>query len=307
MATEKLSRPSKNYPTIPYTETLMVVAGVVVLIAWAFLLSTGSNQFSFIAGKSGAALSSLDPVSSALGFMLLGLGFVELGVVVWTVQLAWILPNDHDESGVSPFLCGYCLLGQFLLMFPPLIMLAVVVVPIGLFTLACIGWYFQKFTGLKLSLRGDDQYQNPITMWDLLMMPIYLICFAAIPLGALTFFSYEVRGMFVITVTIGMLLAALVPVLLCYSFLYLYRLKNSIRRMIGVAVVVVICLIVWLEGMLTQGASGVTLAIAFGLAMITAGMRLGFHPWMNEGIQVVIARPYFATKTQASIGFDEVL
>jgi len=73
---------------------------------------------------------SFAPLSTAVGFAIVGLGLLEFGVVVLNVQLAWILPEEHDDSGVAPFLCGYCLLAQSLLMFPPSIIVSIVLVPL---------------------------------------------------------------------------------------------------------------------------------------------------------------------------------
>ena len=88
----------REFPTTKYTETLLLIAGVVVLFFWTFL--------GFVGMFPGLDLGSLSAVSSAVGFAIAGLGFLEFGVVVLNVQLAWILPNDHEESGVAPFLCG---------------------------------------------------------------------------------------------------------------------------------------------------------------------------------------------------------
>jgi len=92
-----------------------------------------------------------------------GLAVLENGIVVLNVQLAWLLPDDHDESGLAPFLCGHCLLAQSLLMFPPTIFFSIVLVPLLLVRIAGVDWYFQKFTSFRLTQPGRDEYQRPLS------------------------------------------------------------------------------------------------------------------------------------------------
>ncbi len=290
-----------------YTATLVWIAGAVVLSTWAFLVFVGLFP--------GSALGTLQPISSAVGFAVIGLGLVEFGVVVLNVQLIWLLPDDHDESGAAPFLCGYCLLGQGLLMFPPLIILAIVLVPLVLISIAGVGWYFQKFTSLKLGKLDRVEHQDPMSIRALLWMPVFLLVLGLIPLGLAMFFGPYVfdfalsnsdrLGIVLICSAMGMMSVSLLPLIACYGFLFFSQCTRAIQVAAVATVIVCFCLSVLVESLASNHTSAIMPLVWLASFMFVIGVWAGLKPWQKEGLHVVFAKPRVSSGSIAGVTFDE--
>ncbi len=307
MANDAITISTNEYPRTRYTQPLIWIAGSVVLFFWSFLILVGvfPNQ----------ATTSLAPVSSVLGFIIAGLAILEFGIVVLNVQLAWLLPVDHDESGVAPFLCGYCLLAQSLLMFPPLVMVSVVVVPLVLISLASVGWYFQKFTSIKLVKPGRDELQRPLSLRSLLWMPASLLGLGLIPIALSLFcgpYLFELAithwkhlGFVVICSATGMMSVSFVPLSLCYAFLYLDRCSQSVKIVTLATVSLCFGLGISIEAILSGFGSAIVPLALIAVVMFVAGVWSGLKPWQLDGLQVVIAKPIYGTGVP-DVKFDEI-
>ncbi len=297
-----------GYPKSKYSEVLLLIAGSEVLFAWTFLVLVGLFP--------GNAFSSLAPVSAVVGFIIAGLGILEYGVIVVNVQLAWILPDDHDESGVAPFLCGYCLLGQVLLMFPPLIIVAIVAVPLVLISVACVGWYFQKFTSLKLSKPDRLSYQHPLSLKALLWMPVCVLGMGVIPLLLPLFFGpyfFELAithgkhlGVIVICSSIGMISFSFLPLLACYGFLYLSRCARSMQILAIAVVILSLFTAISIEAIASNFTSAIMPLVSLAIVMFVSGLWVGLNPWRRDGLHVVIAKPMSKSPTISEVRFDDV-
>ncbi len=298
----------RDYPKTKYIETLFLIAGIEVLFSWTFLVLAGLLP--------SRAISSIAPASTAVGFAILGLGMLEYGVVVLNVQLAWLLPDDHDESGVAPFLCGYCLLAQVLLMFPPLIIVAIVVVPLLLISIAVVGWYFQKFTSLRLAKAGQVVFQYPLSMRSLLWMPVWLIGLGAIPLILFLFcgpnlFELAVAkgryfGVAVICSAMGMVAVSFLPLLICYSFLFISQSTRSFQIVSTTGAVLSLGLAIAIEALASNFTSAIMPLVSLAIAMFVAGLWMGLMPWRKDGLQVVFAKPSSEGFATVDVKFDDL-
>lgn len=306
---EKLVEAGINdHPKARYTETLLLIAGAEVLFTWTFLVLVGLFP--------GSSFGSLQPISSIVGFAIVGLGILEFGVVVFNVQLIWLLPEDHDESVVAPFLCCYCLLGQVLLMFPPLIIFAIVLVPLVLISIASVGWYFQKFTSLKLAKPDRLAQQTPLSMRAILWMPVFLLVLGAMPIAIAMFFGpyvfeFAVRhtdhiGIVLICSAIGMTSVSLVPLMACYGFLFLSRRGSIFQFTVAATVVLSLSLAILIEAIACNYTSAVMPLVSLAIFMFVVGVWAGFKPWQNEGLQVVIAKPAISANALTEVKFDEL-
>lgn len=307
MAKDAITNSNNEYPRTRYTQPLLWIAGAVVLFFWSFLILVGvfPNQ----------ATTSLAPVSSVLGFIIAGLAILEFGIVVLNVQLAWLLPVDHDESGVSPFLCGYCLLAQSLLMFPPLVVVSVVVVPLVLISLASVGWYFQKFTSLKLVRPGRDELQSPLSLRSLLWMPASLLGLGLIPIALsllcgpflfeLAMTNWKHLGFVVICSATGMMSVSFLPLALCYAILYLDRCSRSVKILTVATVTLCFGLGIFIEAILSGFGSAIVPLALIAVVMFVAGVWSGLKPWQLDGLRVVIAKPIYRTDV-LGVKFDDV-
>jgi hypothetical protein len=307
MATDAITNSTHEYPSTRYTHTLLWIAGTEVLFFWSFLILLGvfPNQ----------ATTSLAPVSSVFGFIIVGLGILEFGVVVLNVQLAWLLPGDHNESGIAPFLCGYCLLAQSLLMFPPLVMVSVVVIPLVLISLAFVGWYFQKFTSLKLVRPGSDVMQSPLSLRSLLWMPASFLVLGLIPIALSLFcgpYLFELAitnwkhlGFVLMCSAMGMMSVSFLPLALCYSILYLDRCSRSVKRITLATVALCFVLAISIEAILSGFGSAIVPLALIAVVMFVAGVWSGLKPWQQVGLQVGIAKPIYRVNTP-DVKFDEI-
>jgi len=306
-ATENAFLNRRDYPKTKYTETLFLIAGIEVLFSWTFLVLVGLLP--------SRTISSLAPASTAVGFAILGLGILEYGVVVLNVQLAWILPDDHDESGVAPFLCGYCLLAQILLMFPPLIIVAIVVVPLLLISIAVVGWYFQKFTSLRLSTAGQEVFQYPLSMKSLLWMPVWLLGLGLIPpmlflfcgpnLFELAVTNGRYLGVAVICSAMGMVAVSFLPLLVCYSFLFISQSTRSFQIVSTAVAVLSLGLAMAIEALASNFTSAIMPLVSLAIAMFVAGLWMGLLPWRKDGLQIVFAKPSHGFAV-VEVKFDDV-
>ena len=307
MATDAIRNSANEYPRTRYTHPLLWIAGTEILFVWSFLILLGlfPNQ----------ATTSLAPVSSVFGFVIVGLGILEFGVVVINVQLAWLLPVDHDEAGVAPFLCGYSLLAQSLLMFPPLVMVSVVVVPLVLISLAYVGWYFQKFTSLKLVKPGSNAMQNPLSLRSLLWMPASLLGLGLIPIALSLFcgpYLFELAitnwkhvGFVVICSSMGMMSVSFLPLALCYSFLYLDRCSRSVKKLTLATLALCFGLAIAIEAILSGFGTAIVPIALIAVVMFVAGVWSGLRPWQQDGLQVDFAKPSYGT-TLPDVKFDDL-
>jgi len=287
-----------NRQRVSYIETLMLIAGIEVVLTWTMMISFG---------LSGAPGGTIDPITSILAFAIAGLGLLEFGVVVWNVQLTWLLPQDHDQAGESPFLCGYCLLGQLLLMFPPSILVALVCVPVLLFCVSTIGWYVQKFTSLRLAYSSQEEFQKPLGLRELLMMPVYSIGLGLFPVPLTMIFRERQPGLFFLTYIFALLATAFVPVILCYAFLYLCRYSWKVYFAVVFGLVSLCLSAVTSEMVLNNGKSSIALIVSAGVLMFVAGLWIGYRQWLESGMRVVIAKPLLAQVEIRSPAFDELL
>jgi hypothetical protein len=307
MATDAIIGNTNEYPRTRYTQTLLWIVGTEVLLFWSFLTLVGFFPT--------AAVTWLAPIASVLGFIIFGLGILEFGIVVLTVQLAWLLPDDHDESGVAPFLCGYCLLAQSLLMFPPLVVVAVVVVPLVLISLAAVGWYFQKFTSIKLAANGRVAHQSPLSLRDLLWMPVSLLGLGMIPI-LLSFvcgpFYFELAitnwkhlGFVVMCSAIGMMSVSFLPLSICYTFLYLDKCNRHVKILTTVFVVFCFGFGIAIEAIFSDFGSAIVPLALIVVVMFVAGVWSGLKPWRLDGLGVVIAKPVCTTSV-LDVKFDDI-
>ena len=308
MATDSVGDNPGGYPKSKYTEVLILIAGSEVVFAWTFLVLVGLFP--------GNSFRSLAPVSVVVGFIIAGLGILEYGVIVVNVQLAWILPEDHDESGVAPFLCGYCLLGQVLLMFPPLIVFAIVAVPLVLFSVAGVGWYFQKFTCLKLSKPDRHPYQHPLTLRALLWMPVCVLGMGVIPLLLPLFFGpyfFELAiangkhlGVIIICSSIAMVSFSFLPLMACYGFLFLSRCNRSSQILATAVVILSLSLAISIEAVASNFTSAIMQLVSLAILMFVSGLWVGLNPWRKDGLRVVIAKPMSNAPAIHNVRFDEL-
>lgn len=307
MANSAFGSNSRHYPRSKYTETLLLIAGLEVLFTWTFLFLIGLFP--------GRAFGTLEPISSAVGFAIVGFGILEFGVIVLNVQLIWLLPEDHDESGVAPFLCGYCLLGQVLLMFPPLIILAIVLVPLVLISVAGVGWYFQKFTSLKLAKPNRDERQKPLSMQALLWMPVCLLGLGILPIVVTMFcgpyfFEFALNhtehlGIVLICSAMGMISVSLLPLFGCYGFLYLSQCSQSFRLTATAVLVFGLLLTMAIEALASNYTSSIMPLVSLAIFMFVGGLWVGLRPWQNDGLQVVFAKPIRRTE-MSEVRFEDL-
>jgi hypothetical protein len=307
MATDAITSDTNDYPRTQYTQTLLWIGAAEVVFFWGFLVLVGLFPRQ--------AITSFAPISSIFGFIIVGLAILEFGVVVLNVQLAWLLPDDHDESGVAPFLCGYCLLAQSLLMFPPLVMVAVVVVPLLLISLASVGWYFQKFTSLKLAKHGSVAMQSPLSLRALLWMPICLLGLGIIPIMLSLFcgpYYFELAitnwkhlGFVVICSAMGMMSVSFLPLAICYAFLYLDRCSRSAKILTTAIVILIFGSGIAIEATLSNFSSPIMPLALIAVVMFVAGVWSGLKPWQLDGLRVVIAKPIYRPDV-ADVKFDDL-
>jgi hypothetical protein len=309
MAIDSASYELIPYPKTEYIHTLLIVGVVEIALSWLFLALSGLVP--------NAYASMLQPITAILGFVLIGVGVIEFGVVVVTVQLAWILPDDHDESGVSPFLCGYCLLGQSLLMFPPTIMIAIFLVPLLTISLSWVGWYFQKFTSLKLSTRQRPATQKPLSMSSLLWMPAALLGLGAMPLLPLLFLgptifdlamtNQQYIGFVVICSSIAMASIAIGPLTVCYGYLFLNQCSRGTRSIVIVAIAMTLVMAFAVEFLASDYTSAVVPYVAIAMVLFAGGVWAGLRPWELAGLHVVIAKPLMRAEAIEDIPFDQIV
>lgn len=308
MTTDAVGYNRREYPETKYTETLILIAAAEVLFSWVFLILIGLFP--------GSAIGSFASASTAVGFAIAGLGILEFGVVVLNVQLAWILPDDHQESGVAPFLCGYCLLGQVLLMFPPLIIVAIVIVPLLLISIACVGWYFQKFTSLRLSKAGSDAHQTPLSLKALLLMPVCVLSLGLLPLAIVFFCGYgyidlaiinaKYTGVVIICSSIVMVTVSFLPLVVCYAFLFWSQCNRFFQTLLAMIVIFCVAFAIAIEAFTSNFRSGIMPLLAIALFMFVFGLWLGLSPWHNGGLRVVFARPSVTCRKDIEVKFDEL-
>jgi hypothetical protein len=284
-------RHSENQGPVPL---LVYTAGVQVVVAWLCLL--------------GAYLSNGD--GEIVRFLAIVVGCFtafELGIGVFVTQLIWLLSDDEAEARSMPFIVGYVLISQSLLLLPVSIIVTIWMIPLIIAAVVWIGWYFQRFTCFRLAATEVSIHQGPLSLISVILLPMWgLVSGLLIAAPFLMFGMFaEEPGPFIIYCSVGLFLGTLIPVSVAYCVLANLR-SGKIFRCATFA------------GLLFLGTLGTSIELYFtgwafwsvvsmaAIAFFVAGEWIAFQSYRARGIRVLRVSPTISLTHSRAVKFEDV-
>ena len=294
-----MTNPDSFEPTFRYSESqgpvplLVYSAGIQVVVAWLCLL--------------GAYLSNGD--SDMVRFLAIVVGCFstfELGIVVFVTQLIWLLSDDEAEARSMPFIVGYVLISQSLLLLPVSIIVTIWMIPLIIATVVWIGWYFQRFTCFRLALTESSIHQGPLSLISILLLPMWgLVSGLLIASPFLMFGITKEPGTFIIYCSIGVFLGALIPVGIAYGVLANLR-KGKLCKWATIATLLFSgSLGTSLELYFTGWAFWTVVSIA-AIGFFVTGQWIAFQSYRIRGMRVLRVSPTISPINSLAVKFEDV-
>jgi hypothetical protein len=284
-------RQSESQGPVPL---LVYTAGVQVVVAWLCLL--------------GAYLSNGD--GDIVRFLAIVVGCFtafEFGIVVFVTQLIWLLTDDEAEARSMPFIVGYVLISQSLLLLPVSIIITIWMIPLIIAAVVWIGWYFQRFTCFRLASTEVFIHQGPLSLISVLLLPMWgLVSGLLIATPFLMFGMFaEEPAPFIIYCSIGLFLGTMIPVAVAYCVLANLR-SGKIFRCATIAVLLFLgTLGVSMELYFTGWAFWSVVSMA-AIAFFVAGEWIAFQSYRTRGMRVLRVAPTICITPSLSVKFEDV-
>ncbi|MCE3018329.1 MAG: hypothetical protein LW870_20940 [Pirellula sp.] len=284
-------RHSENQGPVPL---LVYTAGIQVVVAWLCLL--------------GAYLSNGD--GDIVRFLAIIVGCFtafELGIVVFVTQLIWLLSDDEAEARSMPFIVGYVLISQSLLLLPVSIIITLWMIPLIIAVVVWIGWYFQRFTCFRLGSTEVSIHQGPLSLISVLLLPMWgLVSGLLIAAPFLMFGMFaEKPGPFIIYCSVGLFLVTLVPVAVAYCVLANLRSGKIFRCATIAAILFFGTLSSSIELYFTGWAFWSVVSMAT-IAFFVAGEWTAFQSYRTRGIRVLRVSPTISLTHARAVKFEDV-
>lgn len=284
-------RHSENQGPVPL---LVYTAGIQVIVSWLCLL--------------GAYLSNGD--GEVVRFLAIVAGCFtafELGIVVFVTQLIWLLSDDEAEARSMPFIVGYVLISQSLLLLPVSIIITLWMIPLIIAVVVWIGWYFQRFTCFRLASTEVSIHQGPLSLMSVLLLPMWgLVSGLLIAAPFLMFGMFaEKAGPFIISCSVGLFLGTLIPVAVAYCVLANLRSGKIFRCATIAALLFVGTLSTTIELYFTGWAFWSVVSMA-AIAFFVTGEWIAFQSYRTRGMRVLRVAPTISMAHSLSVKFEDV-
>jgi hypothetical protein len=232
---------------------------------------------------------------------------MELGIVLFLLNCAFLLPKAISSRIMAP-ICAFIVItfqigttsgGEPILFFG---CLAVFV------AFSVSSWFLQRLTGAGLSYGGKEITEKPLSLQVLVLLPMLVLAVGLIP--TLAMFSQSASspisfGQMLIFTSVGLLLYTLIPMLLLYMWIAIYRSRWLVRG-VWFLLIAVLAAVSTLIELNTQFSTLTTLFTAYVLITFSLGIVFGYIPFHLVGFRPVWAKRAKRSTVTKDVSFDDV-
>jgi hypothetical protein len=282
--------------------SLVLLASILAkIVVYACLISTGSNT----RGVSAFGNWMIATASNAS----LGCDF---GIFMFLAHCLFLFPN-RDANRMVPVALALLYIGAQLVVVSGFLLFPFVPYAISV---VIVGWLFQRFLGLCLSLNGDIVRLPPLSVGLYLALPALLILIGIIPacflFGWLRNLNADLNPDFDLnfsrlTIYLALWLIAGCGIPLAWMYLCLWVVH---RRLETKLTLVFIALVIF---MLLLGLSSVLQTVILSLnsmlfvSAYTAGVLIMYGCFYKNGLSIVWAKRLALKETQKDVAFDDLV
>jgi hypothetical protein len=278
--------------------SLVLLASILVkIVVYACLISTGSNTRGVSAfGNWVIATAS----NASLG--------CDFGIFIFLTHGLFLFPNRNANRFV-PVALALLYIGAQLIFFSGFFLLPFMAYAISV---VIVGWLFQRFLGLCLSLNGDIVHLRPLSVGLYVALPALLILIGIVPECFLFIwipnFNANTNSNFsALTIYLALWLTAGCGIPLAWMYFCLWVVH---RRLETKLTLVFIALVIF---MLLLGLSSVLQTVLFSLSSLlfisayTAGLLIMYGCFYKNGLRIVWAKRLALKEAQKDVAFDDLV
>jgi hypothetical protein len=278
--------------------SLVLLASILVkIVVYACLISTGSNTRGVSAfGNWVIATAS----NASLG--------CDFGIFIFLTHGLFLFPNRNANRFV-PVALALLYIGAQLIFFSGFFLLPFMAYAISV---VIVGWLFQRFLGLCLSLNGDIVHLRPLSVGLYVALPALLILIGIVPACFLFIwipnFNANTNSNFsALTIYLALWLTAGCGIPLAWMYFCLWVVH---RRLETKLTLVFIALVIF---MLLLGLSSVLQTVLFSLSSLlfisayTAGLLIMYGCFYKNGLRIVWAKRLALKEAQKDVAFDDLV
>lgn len=233
---------------------------------------------------------------------------MECGMVLFLLNCAFLLPKAISSRIMAP-ICAFIVITFQLVPISggePIFLFAGLTVFVAF---SVSSWFLQRLTGAGLSYGGHEITEKPLSLRVLVLLPLLLLAVGLIP--TLVMFSQSASlqisfGQTLIYASVGLLLYTLIPMLVLYMWIVIYRsgwIARSVWFLLIAVLTIVSALVVMDNGRFTPLA---TLFTAYLLITFSLGIVLGYIPFHLVGFRPVWAKRAKRSNVTKDVSFDDV-
>lgn len=232
---------------------------------------------------------------------------MELGIVLFLLNCAFLLPTAISSRIMVP-ICAFIVItfqagaisgGEPILFFGCLTVFV---------AFSVSSWFLQRLTGAGLSYGGHEITEKPLSLQVLVLLPLLLLAVGLIP--TLVMFSQSASlqisfGQTLIYASVGLLLYTLIPMLVLYMWIVIYRSRWLVRG-VWFLLIAVLAAVSTLIELNTQFSTLTTLFAVYVLIAFSLGIILGYIPFHLVGFRPVRAKRAKRSTVTNDVSFDDV-
>ena len=278
--------------------SLVLIASILAkIVVYACLISTGSNT-------RGVSVFSNWMIATASNASL-GCDF---GIFMFLAHCLFLFPN-RDANRMVPVALTLLYIGAQLVVVSGFLLFLFVPYAISV---VIVGWLFQRFLGLCLSLNGDIVRLPPLSVGLYVALPALLILIGIVPACFIFVwipnFNANTNSNFSeFTIYLALWLIAGCGIPLAWMYLCLWVVH---RRLETKLTLVFIALVIF---MLLLGLSSVLQTVILSLSSMlfvsayTAGLLIMYGCFYKNGLRIVWAKRLALKETQKDVAFDDLV
>jgi hypothetical protein len=231
---------------------------------------------------------------------------MEFGIVLFFLNCAFLLPKAISSRIMAPICAFIVVFLQTTIPMRDMIFLVACITAFVAFSVS--SWFLQRLTGAGLSYCGHEITEKPLSLRVLVLLPLLVLTVGLIP--TLVIFSQSANlaisfGQMLIYASVGLLLYTLIPMLVLYIWIVIYR-SRWIVRGVCFLLIAVLAIVSILVEMNTRFSISTTLFTAYVLITFSLGIVLGYIPFHLVGFRPVWANRAKRSTVTKDVSFDDV-
>lgn len=236
---------------------------------------------------------------------------MEFGMVLFFLNCAFLLPKAISSRIMAPICAFIVVFLQTTIPMRDMVLLVACITAFIAFSVS--SWFLQRLTGAGLSYCGDEITAKPLSLQVLVLLPLLVLTVGVIP--TLVMFSQMFSrsdnlpfsfGQMLIYASVGLLLYTLIPMLVLYLWIVIYRSRWIVRGVwfLLFAVLSIVSALVELNN--SRFTPLATLFTVYVLITFSLGIVLGYIPFHLVGFRPVWAKRAKRSTVTKDVSFDDV-